>query len=239
MAQPQHSPRNCLLAALAPGDLALLQPHLEPFGLVLRQTLFEAGQGISHVTFVEAGIVSLLAETDEGRFEVGMAGPEGLVGVPVLLGVETSAHTALVQAAGEGLRLPVPPLRAAMNESASLRAVLLRYVHTFLLQVSQTAYANAGFQIEARLARWVLMTQDRTGEDELLLTHEFLAMMLGVRRSGVTVALHVLEGNGLIRATRGRVAVLNRAGLETLADDAYGRAEAEYEALVRPERAGV
>jgi CRP-like cAMP-binding protein len=115
----------------------------------------------------------------------------------------------------------------------------LRYVHAYMVQVSQTAYANAGYDIEARLARWVLITHDRIEVDELSLTHEFLAMMLGTRRSGVTIAVQTLEGNGMIRAQRGRITVLDRAKLRQLAGDAYGLAEREYNNVLQfpsPER---
>ena len=224
----QSSVRNQLLTALGPGDFERLAPHLERVKLELRELLHHAGETLTHVTFIEEGIVSKLAETEEGRFEVGMDGPEGLSGVPALLGVETAPHSAMVQADGEGLRIPVEPLKAAMEASPTLRALLLRYVHASMVQIAQTAYANAGYSLEARLARWVLMTHDRTKGNELSLTHEFLSVMLGTRRPGVTLAVQTLEGNGMIRAKRGRITVLSREKLEELAGDAYGLAEAEY-----------
>jgi CRP-like cAMP-binding protein len=224
----QSSVRNKLLRTLTPEDFGRLAPHLEPIRLDLRDILFEAGQPIAHVVFPEQGNASLLADTEEGRFEVGVIGPEGLVGVPVVLGLETSPHTALVQGAGTGLRMPPERLRRALDESTSFRRVMLRFVHAFMTQITETAHANAGFPIEARLARWLLMSHDRLDGDELPLTHEFLSMMLGTRRPGVTLAVQSLEGNRLIRATRGRVQVLDRAGLERLAGDAYGLAVAEY-----------
>ena len=229
----QSSTRNKLLRALTPEDFGLLRPHLKPLRLELRDILFEAGQPIPRAIFPEQGNVSLLADSEEGRFEVGLIGPEGFVGVPVVLGIDASPHTALVQGAGEGLRIAPDRLREAADQSASLRAVLLRYVHAFMTQVAQTAHANAGYPIEARLARWVLLTHDRIGQDELPLTHEFLSMMLGTGRPGVTLAVQSLEGNRLIRNTRGRIMVLDRAGLEALAGDAYGLAEAEYNKALR------
>jgi CRP-like cAMP-binding protein len=239
MVQQQQAPvRNQLLLGLSPDDFGLLQPHLRPVDLDLRRILIEAGGPIPHVTFPDGGIVSCLADTAEGRIEVGLVGSEGLVGLPAVLGIDRSPHSYLVQLAGDGHSIAPGDLRARMAESPSLQARLLRYAHVFMVQTSQTAYANAGFTIEARLARWILMTHDRTEGEELLLTHDFLSMMLGVRRPGVTVALQVLEGNRLIRATRGRVVVLDRAGLEDVADDAYGLAEAEYaSALSQPMRA--
>jgi CRP-like cAMP-binding protein len=194
----------------------------------LRQHVYRGGEPISHVLFPDSGIVSVVADIEEGRFEVGMAGWEGLAGVPVLLGVSHTPHTAIVQVPGVGWRLAAEQLRTAMAKSAALSSTLHRYVHTFIVQISQTAFANAGYSLEARLGRWILMTHDRTAGDELLMTHDFMATMLGTGRSGVTFAVQSLEGNGLIRATRGRIIVRNREGLEALAGDAYGLAEREY-----------
>jgi CRP-like cAMP-binding protein len=233
MAQPQHATvRNQLLSGLSPADFGLLQPHLQPVGLELREMMLKAKEPIPHVTFIERGIASGLAGTSDGRFEIGMVGFEGLVGLPVVLGIERSSHSYLVQGAGGGLQITPKDFRAAMGKSSSLQGRFLRYAHTFMVQTAQTAFANAAFTVEARLARWILMTHDRTEGDELLLTHDFLSMMLGVRRPGVTVAVQVLEGNRLIRATRGRITVLDRDGLEAVADDAYGLAEAEYDSAM-------
>jgi CRP-like cAMP-binding protein len=229
MAQFQQSNLcNRLLGAMTPADFALLQPHLERVPLNLREVVIPAGEPIQHVYFVERGITSVLAEIAQDRIEIGMVGPEGMAGVAVVLGVESSPHSFMVQAEGEALRIPALKLQAVMSRSPSLSAMLTRYVHCFLVQVSQTAYANGDFGLEARLARWVLMTQDRLDRDELPLTHEFLSLMLGVRRPGVTTATHVLEGNGMIRAQRGRITVLDREKLMDLADTSYGLPEAEY-----------
>src|SRR5215207_9926901 len=183
----QAAVRNRLLSGLTPEGFGLLQPHLEPMPLDLRQWLIEAGEPIQHVYFPEHGIVSIVADTSEGRIEVGLIGPEGMAGLPVVLGIERSPHSYLVQAAGEALRVPAPDLRTALRQSPSLHAGFLRYAHALMVQTAQTAYANAGFTIEARLARWILMTDDRLERDELPLTHDFLSMMLGVCRPGVTL----------------------------------------------------
>src|SRR4051795_13154921 len=229
MAHPQQaSVRNRLLAALTPDTFWLLQPHLEPVPLELRQWVIETQQPIQHVYFPEDSIISILADTAEGRIEVGMVGPEGMAGVPVVLGIDHSPYGYMVQAEGEALRIPAQDLRTAMRHSPPLHAGFLRYAHALMVQTAQTAYANAGFTIEARLARWVLMTDDRLEREDLPLTHDFLAIMLGVRRPGVTLAMQALESNGLIRASYGSITVLDRAGLEALAKDAYGLAEAEY-----------
>jgi CRP-like cAMP-binding protein len=235
VAQPQHtSIHNGLLKALSPGDFELLQPHLESVEIGLRELLGKAGAPLRHVFFVENGIVSLLAHTPEDRIEVGMIGREGLVGVAAAFGATHTAHALLCQADGQALRMGAGELRAAAQSSPSLAGLLGRYLYYLTVQTSQTAYSNASMNMEARLARWVLMTHDRTDGFELSLTHDFLASMLGVRRPGVTTATHVLEGAGMIRAERGRITVVNRAKLEELADDAYGLAEAEYERLVGP-----
>ncbi|CAN7704649.1 Crp/Fnr family transcriptional regulator [Mesorhizobium amorphae] len=220
--------RNRLLASMSPDDFALVQPHLETVTFGLREHLFRAEQTITHVTFPERGIASIVADTAEGRFEVGMVGSEGLVGVPIVLGVDRTPHTCMVQAAGEAFRIGAGGLQTAMDRSPTLRALLLRFVHTFSVQVSQTAYANAGYSIEERLARWLLMTHDRLEQDDLPITHEFMSIMLGSRRPGVTLAVQMLEGVGAIRATRGHVTVKDRDKLEQIAGQSYGFAEKEY-----------
>jgi len=228
----QRFVRNRLLSALAPDDFASLQPQLEPVSLKMREIIIEPNQPIEHVYFIERGITSVLAEASGGRIEVGMIGSEGLAGLSALLGVAMSPHAFMVQAEGEVLRLPAAPMRAAYQQRPGINAVIGRFIHAFMVQTSQTAYANATLNVEARLARWILMTQDRLGRDDLPLTHDFLSMMLGVRRAGVTTSTHVLEGVRTIRATRGQITVLDREKLVELAENTYGVAEAEYERLM-------
>ena len=229
MAHPQQaSVRNRLLSGLTPDEFWLLQSHLEAVPLDLRQWLIAAGALIQHVYFPEHGIVSVLADTSQGRIEVGLIGPEGMAGVPVVLGIDHSPHGYMVQAEGEALRIPAQDLRTALRHSPSLHAGLLRYAHALMVQTAETAYANAGFTMEARLARWILMTDDRLAREDLPLTHDFLSIMLGVRRPGVTIAVQNLESNRLIRAKRGGITVLDRTGLQEVAGDAYGLSEAEY-----------
>jgi CRP-like cAMP-binding protein len=227
MAQPQQSAvRNRLLAALAPEDFSRLASQLEPVPLPLHEVLIAPQQPIAQAYFVEEGIVSLVADTREGRIEVGLTGREGFIGVPIALGAQTTPHTAIVQASGEALRIAAGALEDALDASASLRRVLGRYVQSLLVQVGQTVYANADLTVEARLARWILMTHDRLEQDELPLTHEVLSKMLGVRRPTVTTATHLLEGAGMIRARRGRITVVDREKLEDLAGAIYGTAGA-------------
>ncbi|RYF30440.1 MAG: Crp/Fnr family transcriptional regulator, partial [Comamonadaceae bacterium] len=221
MVQQAHI-RNHLLASLSAEDFALLEPQFEPVSYELRQTVFRAGEAMGHVLFPESGLISIVADIEQGRFEVGMAGWEGMVGVPLVLGVEHTPHTAIVQVPGHGLQLSVEHMQLAIMSRPSLNQLLLRYVHTYIVQIAQTAYVNAAYDIEPRLARWILMTHDRTEGDEIVLTHEFLATMLGTARPGVTFAVQRLESNGLIRAMRGRMVIRNRAALEELAGNAYG-----------------
>ena len=174
----------------------------------------------------------MTTRSSAGAIEIGMIGREGLVGAaPVLLGDDRSPYDCFIQMSGAAFRIPTGDLIAAVRKSPSLHAVLLRYVQCLMVQTAQTALVNAAFTIEVRLARWLLMSHDRGESDEMVITHEFLAAMLGVRRPGVTVATQILEGNQLIRARRGKIVLLDRAGLLALAGDSYGLPEAEYARL--------
>ena len=195
--------RNRLLSALSPDDFVEIEPMLERVPLQLQAVLIEAHRPIEYVYFPESGIASTVADAQEGRIEIGLIGREGMIGFPVILGVDQTPHNIVVQGAGEALRISVQDLRAAIQARPSIFRPLGLFAHTLFVQVGQTAYANVTFNVEARLARWILMTQDRTDGDELLLTHEFLSVMLGVRRPGVTIATHALEGIGSIRTRAG------------------------------------
>jgi CRP-like cAMP-binding protein len=147
--QEQASIGNHLLRAVSEADFELLRPNLEGVDFELRQLVFRAGEAIEHVFFPEKGIISVVADIEQGRFEVSLTGWEGIAGVPVVLGVEHTPHTAMVQMPGHGLRITAAQLQSAMEQSSSLRSLLLRYVHTFVVQVSQTAYTNAAFSVES------------------------------------------------------------------------------------------
>src|SRR5919202_615616 len=206
--------RNRILASLSPEDAERLRPYLEHVPLALGQVLIELLEPIDHVYFIEAGIASDMAVTGDGEeMEVGIIGPEGLVGVAAVLDMDSTSNRSFMQAPGMAQRIRVEELRRAMDESPTLRRIMHRYVHAFLAQTSQTAGCNGRHELNQRLARWLLMAQDRIGDD-LPLTHEFLGLMLGVRRSGVTVALGVLESAGIIGQRRGHVVVQDRARLE-------------------------
>ncbi len=229
----QSAVRNRLLGAMQAEDFALLQPHLQLRTVGLRDVLIEPGKAIDTVYFPETGLAAFASPSDV-ETEVGVVGREGLIGASVILDVDRVPLKAAGQIAGEGFSVPVPALLSAVHESWNLWNLFGRYAHVFMMQTASTAYANAHFSVEQRLARWLLMTHDRSDGDELELTHEFLATMLCVRRPGVTVATHVLEGNGLIKARRGRITITDRVKLAALAGNSYGLAEAEYERVISP-----
>ncbi len=230
MAQ-QGSCRNRLLRAMPAADFALLA--LEPIDLPTRFELIRPGVAIETLYFLERGLASITTASTAGSIEVGVVGSEGLVGAtPLLLDVEHSPHPCFMQMPGDGFRVTAANLLGAVEHSATLRRLLLRYVQAHIVQVAQTAFANAVHTIEVRLARWLLMCRDRAEGDDMAVTHEYLAAMLGVRRPGVTVATQMLEGNHLVRASRGHIVVLDRPGLEALAGDSYGLPETEYAALI-------
>jgi CRP-like cAMP-binding protein len=232
----QSESGNWLLQTLAESDFGLLQPHLRRTDLKVRDNLYEPDQPIEHVHFLEAGVASIVSAQEGGeQIEIGLYGRDGMSGSAVVLGAGQSPHGSMMQVDGAtSLRIHSDRLADACDESRSLRNLLLRYVQTLALQAAQTAAANAHYALPERLARWLLMCHDRVEGDEIPLTHEFMAMMLGVRRSGVTVTLHTLEATGAIRARRGLIVVTDRDRLEEIAGDSYGEAETEYRRLIGP-----
>jgi CRP-like cAMP-binding protein len=224
--------RNQLLLGLSEKDRGLLSPWLEPVELQLRRSIEKSNTPISHIYFPECGIISVVAKAAQQEIEVGLIGREGMSGTAVLLGDQRSPNDVYVQMAGAAHRISAKHMRQALEASKTLREHLQRYAQAFMVQVAQTAFANGTAKIDARLARWLLMAHDRHDDDELPLTHEFIAVMLGVRRPGVTDALHKLEAKGLISAGRGVIRIVRRKGLMALAGGAYGVAEAEYERLI-------
>jgi CRP-like cAMP-binding protein len=224
---------NRHLNKVSPNDLALLSPRLERVQLAVKDRLELPSQPIENAYFFESGLSSVVAiGKGDKRIEVGITGREGMTALMVVHGNDQSPYETFVQIAGEAMRLSADDLRDAMATSPTLRNVLLHYAQAFLIQTAHTAVANGHAKLEERLARWLLMAHDRIDGDELPLRHEFLSLMLGVRRAGVTVALHELEGQGLIRANRARILVVDRQGLEQVAEGIYGVPEAEYERLM-------
>ncbi|MBV9076697.1 MAG: Crp/Fnr family transcriptional regulator [Methylobacteriaceae bacterium] len=225
--------RNHLLRSFPTASMQAIRPHLRFVELPARAMLVEANQPITHVHFVESGLASLVAVAGNDRIEVGLLGREGMTGLSAVLGIEITPHDAMMQVAGTAYRVEAALMKSLFDTDRSLRETMLRFIGVQLVQVSQTALANGRFTVEQRLARWLLMAQDRLGADHLGLTHDILAIMLGVRRPGVTVALHILEGERAIRARRGSITILDRDRLQSLAGQAYSQVEAAYVDFVR------
>jgi CRP-like cAMP-binding protein len=216
-------PKNRLLSALPVEDYQRLLPHLEPVSLSLNQVLYEVNEPITHVYFPSESIVSLVAPMEDGAtIEVGLVGQEGMAGILVILGGMTKAHRAIVQVADSAVRLNATVLKAEFDRGGALQTLLLRYLQTLLTQATQTLACNRFHPIEERLARWLLVVQDSLQTNEFLLTQEFIGQMLGVRRSSVTVAAGNLSQANLINYTRGRITILDRAGLEDFSCECYG-----------------
>jgi CRP-like cAMP-binding protein len=214
-------------------DFTRLAPHLQPVDFGLGEILIAAGAKATHAHFIESGLGSVVALTREGhRIEVNVFGVEGLSAPGVPFGIDRSPLEHLIQVAGRGLRIPVAPLQAAVRDSAALTVLFHGYAQSCGVQAAYTALTNAAYGIDRRLARWLLMCADRLGGQRMALTHEFLSVMLGVRRAGVTVALHKLVELELVSTARGTVSIRDRTGLERFAGDAYGVPEEEYRRLV-------
>ena len=225
-------PYNRLLKRLARDDFALLAPHLETVDLPLRQKLEVRNRRIEHVYFPRSGFASVVINGNNGNsIEVALIGREGMTGLAVLMGTDRAPYDIFIQFAGEGFRIAVDNLRRVITKNPRLHNVFLRYGHAFIVQSAYTSLANARFRMDERLARWLLMAHDRVENDEMLLTHEFLALMLGARRPGVTVALNHLADAGLIRTSRGTITMVDRKALEKVANGAYGGPEAEFQRL--------
>jgi CRP-like cAMP-binding protein len=220
--------KNQLLLRMTDADRNLLKADLEPVVLQLRQSIEAPGAPITHVFFPESGVISVVATAGNQRIEAGIIGREGVSGAALIQGADRSPNESYVQIEGVGHRIKAKAFRRALEQSHSLARLVLRYVHVFLLQVTHTALANGRATIEERLARWLLMAHDRQEDGDVKLTHELLALMLGVRRPGVTDALHALEGKRCIRASRGAILIEDRRALLAIAGSAYGAPEAEY-----------
>jgi CRP-like cAMP-binding protein len=224
---------NKLLSSLSANDFDLMEPHLESVVLEVRKSLEKPNQRIKTAYFPESGFVSVVAVQSGGKeVEVGLIGREGMTGTPIVFGNHRSPHATYVQAAGSAKSIPATALREAMRTSQTLRDSLLKYVQAFGVQTTHTAICNAHSRLDRRLARWLLMAHDCIGADTLPLTHEFLALMLGVRRPGVTEALNTLRKQKLISYMRGQITVQDRKGIERTAGESYGTPEAEYRRLI-------
>jgi CRP-like cAMP-binding protein len=213
---------NRILASIPPADFKRLDEQLVPVVLRFGQVLYEPGKAIRHVYFPINCLVSLLTAVDKRRtLEVGMVGFEGMAGMPFILGVGVSGVRALVQGAGQALRMDAASFRSEFDRNQNLQQALYRYTYALMAQISQTAACNRFHDTEARLARWLLMTSDRVGSSAFDLTQEFLAHMLGLRRVGVTEAASALKRRKLIDYTRGKLKILDLAGLRRASCSCY------------------
>lgn len=222
---------NRLLARLPEPILGRCRSEFREVSLARGDELESAGSILSAVVFPCSGVLSIFAGRDQGGVEVGMVGREGMTGLPALYGCDLSSHSVVVQIPGAALEMPSGPFRALLEREPDLRRVVLRYAHAQVAQISHCGLANARSTVTERVARWLLMCSDRAGDLDICVTHEALSEALGVRRPGVTVATHILEGQGAIRAKRGSICVLDRQKLRRCANGSYGAAEREYDSL--------
>jgi CRP-like cAMP-binding protein len=224
---------NRLLGLLPRRDYERLRPHLRPIPLKYRQSLYRANKPIGFVYFIETGVGSLVNTMANGQAsEVGTIGNEGVVGLPLVLGDDRTPTSVYIQVPGAGLRMTATLFSKELARSASMQTVMLHYAHAFFNQVAQSAACNQFHSLEQRCCRWLLMTHDRMQSNEFLLTQEFLAMMLGVQRTGVTAAAGALQRAGLIRYRRGIVTILDRRGLKQRSCECYGVSKKEFDRLL-------
>jgi len=227
---PTH---NQILAALPAADYDRLLPHLELVELGLGQSLYESGGHLQHVYFPVEGIVSLLYVTQGGNSaELAVVGCEGMIGVSLFMGGETTPNRAVVQSACKAYRLPAHVLKAQFAEGGALQLILLKFTQALITQISQTAVCNLHHSVDQQLCRWLLLSLDRLPENRLQMTQELIANMLGVRRQGVTQSAGKLEREGLISYSRGLITVLDRPGLEKRACECYAVVKRETERLL-------
>jgi CRP-like cAMP-binding protein len=223
---------NRLLTLLSDDDYGRLRPHLSISKLDYKKVLYEARREIRYIYFPIDGVASLVLEMGNSGVEVGTIGNEGMVGIPLVLGDRQAPSTVYVQVPGQALRIDGRAFRKEVKRSPTLNAVALRYIHAFFNQVAQSAACAHLHKVEQRCCRWLLMTRDRMPSDEFLLTQEFLGMMLGVRRSSVSMTMTDLQKAGLVGYSRGRVKILDRKGLQKRACECYKTSKREFDRLL-------
>lgn len=235
----QYTPNeNHLLAMLPPEDFEALRDDLELVHLPLGDSVSEPYIEMKHVYFPVDAIVSLLCVMENGgSAEIAVVGFEGVVGVSLFMGGETTPSRAVVQSAGHAYRLPGNVLKTEFYRGGPMQRLLLRYTQALLTQMAQTAVCNRHHTVDQQLCRWLLLSHDRLGSNELLMTQELIANMLGVRREGVTEAASALQKAGLIEYRRGHITIRNRTGLETRSCECYGVVKSEYDRLLPRETA--
>jgi CRP-like cAMP-binding protein len=230
MTTQSKSTLNLLLASLPEADYKRLSANLEPVTLSLGQTLYETDQQITQVYFPEKSIISLIQTTQQGQsVEVGLVGRDGVAGISLISGLTESPYRAIVQTANGAWRMEANTFKEEFNRGGAFHDLILRYLHGFMMQIANTAVCNRLHPVEQRLARWLLMIQDRVQANELHLTHEFIANMLGVGRVPVTLAAGMLQKAGLIQYSRGDITIVNRDGLALVSCECYLLSKAEFD----------
>lgn len=231
--KPPPSTANRILNALTRSEYERLTPYLEHVSLSAEEVLCHSNEPITHVYFPNRGTVSIVSTfEDGGSVEVGMVGNEGMFGVCVFLGTISTPLMAQVQLAGDALRMRAEVLKREFGKGGQLQDLLLRYTQAFITQIAQTAACNRAHEVDGRLAKWLLLCQDRSQSKDLGLTHEFISAMLGVRRAGITTAAGVLKQKGLIDYTRGHITITDREGLEAKSCECYPILKKEFARLV-------
>jgi CRP-like cAMP-binding protein len=224
---------NHLLAALPADEFARLEPDMEPTSLALGEVIYESGEQLEYVYFPTTAIISLLYIMENGSTaEIGMTGNDGLVGIALFMGGSTTPNRAIVQSAGNAFRLPSKALQSAFGLGGTFQNLLLRYTQYLMTQISQTAVCNRLHSVEQQLCRWLLINHDLLHSNKLVMTHELIANMLGVRREGVSIAAGHLQQKGLIHYVRGTITMLDRAALESAVCECYQVVKDEYDRIL-------
>lgn len=232
--QTRLSTKNHILNALPEEDYKRLHPHLEQVKLALGDILYRSDEPIKYVYFPHDAMASVIATTTEGQSaEIGVIGREGVVGVDVLMGVDSTTNECMIQLPDTALRIKTEIIRREFKQGGALHDILLRYMHALMMQISQTALCNRLHAVEQRLSRWLLMCHDRSASDELMLTQEFLSIMLGVNRPTVSTTAVILQGGGFIKYSRGKITIIDREGLEDFTCDCYQTVKQEYDHLAK------
>ncbi len=238
MSNPQHPRQNHLLSVLPEAEWLRIEPHLVPVEMPLGQVVYESGDRLDHVYFPTTAIVSLLYVMEDGASaEIAIVGNEGLIGIALFMGGETTPSRAVVQSAGSAYRLEARLMKEEFHRAGPVQRLLLRYTQALITQMAQTAVCNRHHSIDQQLCRWLLLSIDRLPTNELKMTQELIANMLGVRRPGVTEAAMKLQDAGLIRYSYGHIEVLDRPGLEKRVCECYGVVRREFERLLPDLRA--
>jgi len=225
--------KNHLLAALPAAEFVRIEPRLEGVSLKLGEVLYESGDQMTHVYFPTTAIISLLYIMENGATaEIGIAGNNGLVGIALFMGGETTSNRAIVQSGGDAVRMRARDVQDAFSLGGVFQSVLLRYTQSLMTQISQTAVCNRLHSVEQQLCRWLLINHDLLQTNKLIMTHDLIANMLGVRREGVSIAAGNLQKKGLIKYVRGTITMLDRKGLEAVACECYVVVKQEYDRLL-------